>query len=202
MKVIGIVGGVASGKSTVAREFARLGAVVLNADEAAHRALDEPEVKAALVDRWGTSILGPEGNLDRDAISRKVFGTESPAAPNTERTFLESLIHPRVRCELERQMVALDQAGTDVVVLDVPLLVEVGWESMCDHVYFVDAPLDTRLERASKRGWSEEDLRNREAAQAPLARKRAAADQVVQNSEDIERLRQNVAEVWQTLHSH
>jgi dephospho-CoA kinase len=126
-----------------------------------------------------------------------VFGSDGAAAADEERSFLESLIHPRVRRDLERQMAALAKAGTGVVILDVPLLVEVGWESMCDHVYFVDAPEAARAERASTRGWSEAELRRREAAQAPLDQKRRSARSILQNSGDLEDLRRQVAAAYQ-----
>jgi dephospho-CoA kinase len=199
MKVIGIVGGVASGKSTVAREFGRLGAAALSADEAAHRALDDPGVKAALVDRWGEGVLLPDGRIDRAAVSRRVFGTEGARAPDGEREFLEGLVHPIVRRDLERQLEALAESGTSVVVLDVPLLVEVGWESMCDVVYYVEVPEAVRIERAKARGWSEDELRRREAAQAPLDQKRRSASSILENSGDLEHLRGQVAAAYQEL---
>jgi dephospho-CoA kinase len=199
MKVIGIVGGVASGKSTVASEFARLGAVVLDADEAAHRALEDPQVKTALVKRWGSGILLGDGRIDRAAVSRQVFGREGLSAPSDERAFLESLVHPRVRRDMERQLVALEATGIGVVVLDVPLLVEVGWESMCDRVYFVQASDAIRRERAKLRGWSDDELRTREAAQASLDAKQDLADCVLHNDGDIEHLRRQIALAWREL---
>lgn len=193
MKVIGLVGGVASGKSTVAREFARLGAVVLDADEAAHRALDDPDVKNTLAQRWGDDILLANGKVDRQAVARKVFG-DGPT--ETERQFLESLVHPRVRRDLQERMRELDRTGTPAVVLDVPLLVEVGWEDMCDVVFFVDVPRGERLRRAKIRGWSEEDLARREAAQADLEHKRRAADRVIRNAGSLDDLRREVDGAW------
>lgn len=197
MKVLGIVGGVASGKSTVAAEFARLGAVVLDADESAHRALQEPDVKAALVERWGEEILAADGSVDRAAVAAKVFGT---ADAEGERRFLEGVVHPRVRKDLEAQMQELSAQGVGVVVLDVPLLVEVGWEDMCDVVYFIDVSRSERLRRARERGWSDEDFSRREAAQASAREKRAAADRVITNDGSLEDLRQQVAAAWGELH--
>ncbi len=196
MKILGMVGGVASGKSTVAREFARLGAVVLDADESAHRALQEPDVKAALVQRWGEEILAPDGRVDRRAVAAKVFGS---GAAEGERRFLEGLVHPRVRKDLEAQMERLAAEGVGVVVLDIPLLVEVGWQDMCDVVYFIDVPRSERLRRAQERGWSEEDFSRREAAQASVEVKRAAADRVIRNDGSLDDLRHQVAAAWDEL---
>jgi dephospho-CoA kinase len=196
MKVIGIVGGVASGKSTVAREFARQGAVVLDADEAAHRALQEADVKTALVKRWGEGILSADGRVDRSAVAANVFGHDTAAV---ERRFLEGLIHPRVRQDLEGQMQRLAGKGVAAVVLDIPLLVEVGWEDMCDVVYFVNAPHRERVRRAQERGWSEDELIRREAAQASMNQKRQAADRVIANDGSLEDLRQQVAAAWADL---
>jgi dephospho-CoA kinase len=196
MKVIGIVGGVASGKSTVGREFARLGAVVLDADESAHRALDDPDVKAALVARWGEGILSADGRVDRTTVAAKVFGH---AAADEERRFLESLVHPRVRRDLEAQMQALAARGVGAVVLDIPLLVEVGWQDMCDVVYFLDVPRSERIRRAKERGWSEDELNRREAAQASVEEKRQAADRVIANGGSVDDLRREVDAAWSEL---
>jgi dephospho-CoA kinase len=196
MKTIGLVGGVASGKSTVAREFARLGAVVLNADEVAHRVLEEPDVKAALVDRWGSEALLADGQVNRVAISRKVFG---PASAQDERKFLEELVHPRVRRELERKLHEYSETATQAVVLDVPLLLEVGWTELCDVIYFVDAPWDVRLRRAKDRGWSESELLEREAAQSAVEQKREEADRIIENASTLQVLRSKVEKEWQRM---
>jgi dephospho-CoA kinase len=196
MKVIGIVGGVASGKSTVAAQFARLGAVVLDADSAAHRVLEMPDVKEALRARWGDSIFDDKGRIDRAAVAARVFGEGDADA---ERQFLESLVHPRVRRDLETQMEVLAQKGVSAVVLDVPLLVEAGWQALCDEIIFVEAPPQARAERAEARGWTLEELNRRESAQASLEEKRRAAGHVIHNAGGLAELRRQVEGVWSRL---
>src|SRR4051794_22973741 len=101
MKIIGLVGGVASGKSLVARMLIELGAVHLDADRTGHAVLaEDADVRDALIHRWGDSILAPNGEINRSAVARKVFGT-TPAAAN-ERKFLEDLLHPRIRERLNK----------------------------------------------------------------------------------------------------
>lgn len=197
---IGILGGVASGKSTVARLLAEHGAVVLDADAEAHAVLEDPEVRSSLLARWGEAILGPDRRIDRSQIAKRVFAS-SPAAEQ-ERRFLEGLIHPRVRQNLlaRRDVVATGGAelGPQVVVLDVPLLFEAGWLEDCDLVVFVDATDGFRRQQAEKRGWTAQDLADREAAQAPMQQKRAAAHVSLQNPGTLEGLRGEVGRLWQS----
>ncbi len=191
---IGILGGIASGKSTVTRLLAELGAVVLDADAAAHAVLEEPVVTAALVDRWGRGVLDPDRRVDRKAVAAKIFSD----GPNAEqdRAFLEGLIHPRVRRRLLSERAKLSEARDSVAVLDVPLLLEVGWHKDCDLLVYVSAPNADRRRRAAERGWTDQELAKREAAQAPISEKRAAADEVIENSGSLEELRRQVTRLW------
>ena len=177
MIVIGLTGGIASGKSYVASLLAEHGATVLDADRYARAALDEPAVREALVARWGESVLTARGAVDRAAIAERVFG-DSPGATE-ERRFLEGLVHPRVREALRSELEAARQRGATAAVLDIPLLLEAGWRDECDLILFVDTPDEVRLHRAAGRGWDAAELRQREAAQAPLAEKRRLADRVL-----------------------
>ncbi len=192
--VIGVVGGVASGKSTVARLLEQWGAVRLDADRVAKEALDEPHVRQALLDRFGKTILTEEGSIDRAALGRLVFDVDEAAA---NRAFLERLTHPIVRRKLLAQ---LEQLRADdelpAIVLDVPLLLEVGWNDLCDEVLFVDAPQAARRARAAARGWDERTWRQREAAQWPVERKREAADVVIDNGRDTAALEATLRAWW------
>jgi dephospho-CoA kinase len=181
--VLGLLGGIASGKSEAAGVLAERGAAHLDADRLARAALDAPDVRRALLDRHGRAIAAADSSddpptLDRAALARLVF-----ARPD-ELTHLEALLHPRVRAELERRL-ASHLAANDVpaVVLDVPLLLESSLlASTCDLLLFVDTPDELRRERAAAlRGWSGDELRRREAHQLPLAQKRARADVVFPN---------------------
>jgi dephospho-CoA kinase len=177
MIILGLTGGIASGKSFAGKLLAERGAVVLDADRHAHAVLGESAVLEALVKRWGESILAEDGSLCRSEVAKRVFG-ESPEAI-AERRFLERLVHPRVRQRLKTELAEAAQRGVTVAVLDIPLLFEAGWAAECDAVLFVDTPLEIRQQRAAKRGWSAEELARREASQMPVEEKRAAADEVI-----------------------
>jgi dephospho-CoA kinase len=150
MKVIGMLGGVASGKSLVAQELARLGAGLLDADRAAHEVLRMPEVETAARERWGTKVFGPDGRIDRARLAEIVFA-DAPGGPR-ERKYLEQLTHPKIGPLLAREAERLAASGTAVAVLDAPLLLEAGWDKLCERLVFVDAPrglpADARSSRA------------------------------------------------------
>jgi dephospho-CoA kinase len=176
--VIGLLGGPGSGKSLCARQFAKLGCAVIDADAIAREALDEPEVAEQLVQWWGREILDAQGGVDRAAVGRIVFQDAG------ELDRLERLIHPSVHRRRE-QLHRKYQADPAVVAIveDCPLLLEKELESVCDVLVFIDAPRETRLERLKRdRGWSEEEMTRRENRQTPLDIKRKRADYVLSNS--------------------
>lgn len=196
MKIIGLTGGIASGKSFVSRLFAKLGATVLDADRHAHAALSDPEVLQALVARFGQEVLGDDGSLKRDEIAKRVFGDKASSA--ADREFLEGLVHPWVRERLHAELHTAQVDGVEAAVLDVPLLHEAGWREVCDLVVFVDTPDTTRVSRAAERGWSADELASREAAQLPIYEKRALADRIVPGS-DAEAAKAGVEKIWGEL---
>ena len=176
--VIGLVGGIGSGKSLVARQMAQLGCGVIDADELARQVLDEPATVEQLVSWWGPAVLGPDGRIDRKAVGRIVF--DAPA----ELARLEGLVHPQVharRRALRRRFEADRRIAA--IVEDCPLLLEKGLDADCDVVIFVASDRDRRLERLARaRGWTEADLQRREKNQLPLDIKARRADYVVDNS--------------------
>src|SRR3954454_9754157 len=151
MKIIGLVGGVASGKSLVANMLIELGAVHLDADRTGHAVLaEDADVRRALIDRWGDAILDADRRVDRRAIAKQVFAKS--AAGTANRKFLEDLLHPRIR---QRLNIVRDEAiatGKPAIVVDAPLLLEADWGSLCDIIVMIDSPRELRLERAKKRG--------------------------------------------------
>jgi len=176
--VVGLVGGIGSGKSWVAQQLADHGGAVFHADDVARRTLDEPGVRRRLARIFGPAVVGPDGRTDRKALADIVF--DDPR----KRKQLEQIVHPIVA---ERREAMIDAAQRDpmvkFIVLDVPLLVEVGLHGRCDRVIFVDADRSTRLKRvAESRGWDEAELARREKNQLPLDNKRNFADDVVDNS--------------------
>jgi dephospho-CoA kinase len=189
-KRVGLTGGVASGKSTVAAQLAELGAVVIDADALAREvvAAGTPGL-AAVVAEFGDGLLGPDGELDRPAMGRLVFADEQA------RRRLEAIVHPLV---FERIVELEEQAAEDdVVVHDIPLLAESGRADTFDAVLVVDAPPEAQVERMIRdRGWSEEDARSRIAAQATREDRLALATHVIENTGTREDLRTRVAEVF------
>jgi dephospho-CoA kinase len=197
MRIIGITGGVASGKSLVTKQLATLGAGVLDADRAGHEALRLPHVEAAARRRWGDAIFGPDGQIDRAKLARIVFGREPQAGQ--ERNYLEQLSHPEIGKLLRRQAEALETAGIEFAVLDAALLLEAGWDGMCEKTIFVDSPRETRLARAMARGWTAEDFAAREGVQDSLDRKRPRADVIIDNSGSAERTQAQVEQFYASL---
>jgi len=191
------VGGVASGKSLVARQLVELGAGWLDADRAGHEVLELEDVKQAIRDRWGDEVVDADRKLSRAAIGRRVFGDAPGVA--SERRFLEELTHPRIGELLGRQAAALEAAGKKALVLDAPLLVEAGWSEFCDKTIFVEAPREVRLQRARGRGWSDAEFAAREAAQESLDVKRKRADVILDNSGSAEAAREQVERFWRSL---
>jgi dephospho-CoA kinase len=195
MKTIGLVGGVASGKSLVAKMFVELGAGLLDADRTGHAVLaEDADVHDALRRRWGDSVFTGDGSVDRAAVARRVFADTAEGV--ADREFLERLLHPRIRRQLEDLRQEFAAAGKPAAVLDAPLLLEAGWGAICDVILMIDVPRASRLQRTIERGWSEGEFARREAAQMPIEEKRRAADAVVYNHGSLEELRQAVRGFW------
>lgn len=158
MIVVGIVGRPAAGKSTVARLLAERGGVVIDADRIAHDVLDGAEVRRELVERFGPAVLDADGGVSRPALAARVFGpTEQQAA---DLAALEGIVHPRVRQRILDRLAALGagpRAGATVAVLDVPLLIQAGWDDLCDRLVLVDCDETERQRRLAARGWSAAD---------------------------------------------
>jgi dephospho-CoA kinase len=192
---IGLVGGVASGKSLAAKALVALGAVHLDADRTGHEVLaDDAEVRKILLDRWGDSILDAAGRIDRIAVAHRVFASSDSAA--ADRAFLESVLHPRIGARLKKLAAEAARSGKPAVVLDAPLLLEADWKPLCDVVLMIDSPRELRLKRAASRGWSEAEFDRREAAQWPVDKKRQSADAVISNAGTADDLRDAVADFW------
>jgi len=196
MVVIGVTGGVGTGKSTVARMFQRLGAVVLDADALAHEAM-EPRRLAwrRIVRTFGEGVLNPDQTINRQRLAQRVFQDE-PA-----RARLERIIHPQVRREIRLRLGRLRRARrVRAVVLDVPLLIEAGAARLVDALVVVTAlPEVQRRRLASRHGWSAEETEARRAAQWDLAAKAALADFVVDNSDGVDATRTQVKRIWKRL---
>jgi dephospho-CoA kinase len=205
MPILGLLGGVASGKSTVAQHFAALGATVLDADRAGHEVLQMPSVLAAARDRWGEGIfsISPAGQIDRSKLAKIVFAPP-PDGPR-ERAYLESLTHEEIGRKLLAQAEAAQTKSTTKycwAILDAPLLLEAGWDKLCKRLVFVEVPREERLRRAVARGWSEADFAARQAAQESLDFKRQRAADIIDNSGSAEHTYGQVLSLWKSLVEH
>lgn len=190
---VGLTGGVASGKSTVSRMLAELGAVVIDADllarEVVGRGTDGLE---EVVAAFGSQVLTPAGDLDRPALGARVFADE------TRRRDLEAIIHPRVRARAAEIEASAPEGS--LIVHDIPLLAETGQGAAFDAVVVVDVPSELQVERmVRERGWTPAEANSRIAAQATREERRAIATYVIENTGTIEDLRRRVAEVFARL---
>lgn len=188
--VVGLTGGIGSGKSTVSALLAERGAVIVDAD-AITREVQEPgtEVFQIIVDRFGPGVVARDGSLDRKALAAIVFSDPEALAA------LNAIVHPAVGAAVVRRL--QEEAGTDhVVVLDVPLLVESS-RMPTERLIVVDCPQDVAVRRlVERRGFTEEDARARMAAQASREERRARADFVIDNAGSLEDLRAQVDTAW------
>jgi len=198
--IIGIAGGIGSGKSFVARLFGELGGAVIDSDAQVRAAYERPNVKAALRDWWGAGVFDDAGNVSRPAVARRVF------ADPAERARLEGLLHPLVaRMRDEQMRAAVDAAAQPTVaggrplpvafVWDTPLLFETGLHAECDAVVFVDAPPELRMARVRGRGWDAAELARRENLQWGLDKKREISDYQVNNTAEADDVRRQVRHV-------
>jgi len=193
--VVGLLGGVASGKSMVAGFLAELGARVIDADKIAGRALRTPHICAQLRQHWGDAPFDSAGNPDPARIAALVFSDPDKLH------ILNQLVHPPTRAAMRDELdAALRERTLPMAVIDAPLLVEAGLEAWCDKLIFVAATAAQRIQRAAaERHWDENEIRRRETHQDTLARKRSIADIVIKNNSSPEHVRALVAAVFQEL---
>ena len=195
MLKVALTGNIASGKSSVARVWASLGATVVDADRLA-RAAVEPGTPAlaAIVARWGPRVLDGQGRLDRSTLRDIVF------ADPGERRRLEAIVHPAVGALREAEYRRAESRGDRVIVADIPLLFEVGLEGEFDRVVLVDAPEEIRLARiVHDRSLTPAQAASMIAAQMPAARKRARADLIIDNDGTVAELERRAREVWEDI---
>ncbi|MGD2278635.1 MAG: dephospho-CoA kinase [Candidatus Omnitrophota bacterium] len=190
-KVIGVTGGLASGKTTIADMFAEKGAVKIDADAIAHQILENDlAVKQEVIDAFGEEVL-TAGSVDRKKLAEKVFFDRKKL------NSLSDILHPVVVSRIKEEM---RRHEDDVVVIDAPLLIEAGLHEMMDIVIVVFADYETQLKRAADRGFSEETAKSIIAMQMPLAEKVKFADFTIDNSsDDKETVKQGVEKIWQKM---
>jgi len=194
MRVVGLTGGIASGKSTVTAMFRDLGAPVIDADEVARDVVEPGTPGLAEVARRFPGVVDASGRLDRAALGQRVF------ADPAERRALEAIVHPRIREEVARRIEALARTGVTVVLYDAALLIENELHRGMDGVIVVSAPESLQRSRlAARDGLDDAAITARLAAQLPLADKRAHATWVVDNGGSLDETRAQVRRIWDQI---
>ena len=196
MYVLGLTGGIASGKSTVASMLHQRGAAIIDADKLGHRVLEPGSAGwAAIVEAFGPEIVSENGEIDRRRLGAVVF---SDAA---QRARLNAISHPRIRAMALEEIATLRARGdVDVAVVDAALLFEGKWDDFCDEVWVVYAPEDVAVARlVARNGLTVDEARERLRAQLPIEEKRARGDVVIENNGSLADLRAQVDQAWAGL---
>jgi len=188
--LIGLTGGIAAGKSTVARRLVELGAIEIDADLLARQAVERGSLGLRkIVETWGAELLTEDGELDRAALAKIVFANED------ERSKLEHIVHPRVRA-LAKEALARQAKGS-IVIYSVPLLVEANVELPFDLVITVEAPEEEQIRRmVQSRGMTAEQAVARIKAQASPAQRANRADIILNSNQSLGRLNDDVEQLW------
>ena len=189
-KIIGITGGLATGKTTVADMFVQKGAVKIDADRIAHGLLEEDQkIRDKVIDAFGEGIL-TGGKIDRKKLANIVFKDKDKLKK------LTNILHPRI---IENIKERIEKEGDKIIVIDAPLLMEAGLEEMMDVIIVVKAERHTQIKRAVNRGISEEEAEAIIKNQMPLSEKIKKADYVIDNEEKIEKIKEGVERIWQNV---
>ena len=194
MLVIGLTGGIGTGKSEAARHLVTLGARLIDADVVGHEAY-RPHAEAwrRVVEAFGEAILGPEGEIDRRALGAIVFSDPDQLAR------LNGIMHPLMAGMVQEKIDAFWETGSEAVVVEAALLFEAGWSSLVQEVWVTDSPVEVVVARLAQRnGMSEEEARRRIASQMSREERLERADFVIDNSKDVESMREAIDELWAT----
>jgi len=192
--VIGIIGGICSGKSTVAAELVKLGCKSIDADEIAHEQLENKTVKSNVISVFGEGILDSAGKIDRRKLASDAF------ADRGKLSLLNSVVHPPVLQHTEQLIQTYDHdPAVKAIVLDMPLLVEVGWAGHCDVLIFVRSSRQLRAARAQKMGLLDKEFSIRENFQISLDRKAAMADNIINNNSCFSALVEQVTNIFSCI---
>ena len=191
MRVIGLTGGIGTGKSEVAKILAELGAEVIDADQEGHLSYKHGGIGwGRIVAFFGTEVLNDEGEVDRKALGEIVFGNPEALA------LLNSAIHPLIRQRIQRRLEELRTAGANAAVVNAALLYQAGWHDLVDEVWAVIAPASVVIPRLEARGLAQWDARRRMEMQEPVEKLAARADVVIENTGPLEELQGKVSKLW------
>ena len=193
MRVIGLTGGVGTGKTTVSQILQSLGAVLVDADKVGHQSyLPNSPAWQDIIDEWGEGLLQPNREIDRKKLGAIVFGNPNAMAK------LNRIVHPRMRDMIQRQLKDLERRGVEVVVFEAAILIEAGWADLADEVWTTDAPEEAVVRRLHDRsGWTEEQTKARINAQLPRAERLSHAQVVINTDCTLDELRARVKGLWQ-----
>ncbi len=196
MIVIGLTGGIASGKSTVARILSKLGAVVIDADKVGHETF-RPHTEAwrKVIAAFGEGILGRNDEIDRSRLAQLVF--DDPKALKR----LNSIMHPLMHEIVSQKIDGLRRKGVEVVVLEATLLIEARWTDLVDQVWVTITPEAEVVNRLGRKGFTGQQAKARIKSQTPIAQRAKKADVVIENDSDMNTLRKRVGGLWQQLRS-
>jgi dephospho-CoA kinase len=194
MKVIGLTGGIGSGKSTVSMFLAELGAIIIDADKIGHQVLDtDSEAWKQIVAAFGKEVLTPDGWINRKKLGELVFKEREALS------HLNQIMHPRIYDAIKAQLEQHRKQGADVVVVEAPLLIETGWVTMVDEVWVTVAPQATVLERLEQVGMSGTEAIARIGSQLPAEERSKHADVVIDTDCSLDELKERVSELWQRI---
>ena len=197
MKVIGLTGGIGSGKSTVCGMLADLGAAVIDADKLGHEAYEPNNVAwQAVIATFGEGILRPNQEIDRRKLAEIVFADQGALDK------LNQIMHPLMHRMMELKLESLREQGASIVVLEAAVLIEAGWTDLVDQVWVTLAPEETVIQRlCSKKGFTAEQVKARISAQMPISQRASHADVVINTDCDLNAVRTQVDNLWHKLQS-
>jgi dephospho-CoA kinase len=191
MKIIGLTGGIGSGKSTVAGFLAELGAIVLDADKIGHEILEmDSDVRQKIVEAFGEQVLNAEGRIDRKKLAEAAFKDRQSLIK------LNLITHPFIYHRLQKRIDDYRQQGVEILVIDAPLLIEAGWATRVNEIWVTIAPRETIIERLKKKGMPEEDIQSRMNLQIPPEDRMKVADVVINTDITLPELKKAVADLW------
>jgi dephospho-CoA kinase len=193
MKIIGLTGGIGSGKSTVAGFLAELGAVVLDADKIWHEILEtDAGIQQQIVDTFGKQVLSSDGIIDRKKLAAVVFKDRDKLM------MLNSISHPAIYRHMQNKLDDCKKRGVEVAVIEAPLLIEAGWAGVVDEIWVTVAPAEKIIERLVKRGMSKENIQSRMNMQILPEDRIKTAKIVIDTDKPLEELKKTASDLWYT----
>jgi dephospho-CoA kinase len=195
--VVGILGGIGSGKSSVVQSITGLNLLIVDADRIGHELLLNSDIKTQIRTAFSAAVFDDTGAVDRSKLAKIVFGTS--AEQNEARRQLDQILHPAIRREIQTQIRTVS-TDVDAVILDAALLLETGWDAECHWLILVDTPEEIREHRVVlNRNWSPEEFARREATQWTIEAKRSRADYIVDNSGSMEDAAASMSQIFTSL---